>query len=206
MALLSAAEARAWLPSLTGPAEDTTIDTFISRMDGIIAEYLGFPPASTGAAPTADSATYTLYSDAGGYPVRVAEGGTVLRLPARPVTSVTSIHIDPLWEHGASTLVASTDYVIDGDAGEVRLKPTRTLGAFSTGPRVVKVVCVAGYSTTPGWLEEAAGLTFRHAWGRRHTGSAPEVAQGDATVRVSVADIPPDAREILDPHRILWSP
>ena len=90
MALTSAANVAAMAPNLT--ASEAVLSALIDRAGVALARHCGYPAASPGAAPTLESATYTLFS--GGYQVR-RQSGRVLVVEPYPVTSITSIHDDP---------------------------------------------------------------------------------------------------------------
>lgn len=86
MALITAAEARGYIPDMTGTAEDTALDTIIARVGEQFAHLCGFPPASAGGSPTMESAAYTRY-----YDPRRAITDDVVRLGIWPVTALSSI-------------------------------------------------------------------------------------------------------------------
>jgi hypothetical protein len=196
MALLTAAQARVYIPGITS-AEDTNLDAIILRVGAAIARYLGYPAASAGVSPTIESTTYTLYSGAGELGVVVSQDGTALLTAPRPITAITSIHDDPDQGYGASYLVASTDYTYDALDGVVRLLPTATHGAFSSAPYAVKLVVVAGYATVPADIIEAAALTVAHRWRqKKQPGASENAPEADGV------GIPPAARALLAPYRI----
>jgi len=69
-------------------------------------------------------------------------GRDILLLPQFPLNSVLSVHIDTSRVFGDSTLTPATDYMIDRDAGLIRLFS----GTFPRGYGVVKISYNAGYS------------------------------------------------------------
>lgn len=80
------------------------------------------------------TATHTDYFD--------GNGTDTLFLNQRPVSSITSIHIDDGRSFGASTQISSSAIVLYDDEGYVRLDGD----IFSRGIRNIKVIYVAGYS------------------------------------------------------------
>ena len=205
MALITAAEARLFLRELSGTGEDTNIDQLIVFADAAIANYLGFPPVSAGGQATIESATYTEYLDG-----PTLERVSVVQLPLRPVTSITTIHDDPDWAYGAGDLVASTDYTLIGRTGKVALVPTGS-HAWSTAYRSIKVVFVAGFTTIPEEIKLATKMLVKHWWGMRHnltyssmssqgsTVTSPTYAAGGAVGMT----LPRPVKQLLNPYRLL---
>jgi hypothetical protein len=98
------------------------------------------------------SATYTEYYD--------GRGENELFLDKYPVTSITEINDDSDWTWATSTVIPSASY---------RIADERSVyydGIFSTGRQSIKITYVAGYSTTPEDLLQAAieevGRKFKH--------------------------------------------
>jgi len=183
VALITAAQARAYLPDLTGTGEDSALDVVIARAGEILARLCGFPPATVGAAPTMESASYTRYYD----PAR-AIYANALRLGIYPVTAVASVYDDTDETYGSNAEVTTDDYRLVGDIGTIRLKPTGTHAWSTTGARTIKVAFTAGYASTPPVLAHACALLTRDLWAGRHTaqpaGSSPT---GNAQVSREVA-------------------
>ena len=116
MALMTAAEARGYLPNIQGTAIDSELVTLIARFDAVAAQWCGFPdsPGGTvGAVQTLESASYVLYLD-GPDP----GDSSLLWLGVWPVTAIGSIYSDPIREYGSDTLVASSDYTLFGAQGK----------------------------------------------------------------------------------------
>lgn len=193
MALITAAEARVMIPALTATGADTDLGTLITRADAAIAHYCGLPAASATAAPTLESTTYTEYHDG-----PAADEPRALALGVRHVSAVTSIHIDPLWSYGASTLVDSANYSLDGLAGRVRLLPTSSTG-WTPGYRAIKVVYVAGFTSgnAPADLKQAAALLVAHWWRLRSgvSRSSTSGQTGGASLRDEV--LPAAVRQLV---------
>lgn len=197
MALTSTANVAAMAPNLT--ASEAVLSALITRAGVAIARHCGYPPASAGAAPTMESATYTLYS---GYPTLRRQDGRTLIVEPYPVTSITSIHDDPDEEYGSSELVASSDYVQRGDHAEIIiLKIDATHGGWSRGTRAVKCVFVAGFTSIPGDLETAAIEYVLHLLNLRDRRGVSNVSTPDG-LNTSYRDetIPAHVAQLLEPY------
>lgn len=119
-------------------AHDTELARLILTVDNFVAEYCG--------RTFEQSVTTTEYHS-------TTWGQRTLLLRRPPIQSIASVHDDPLRAYGASTLRASTSYVIDdANAGIVRLDGA----SFGQGIQNVKVIYSGGYSTIPLSLEQAA--------------------------------------------------
>ena len=207
MALISAAEARVYLPGLSGTGADTQLATLITRADQAMAAWCGFEAATAGGAPTLEDVTFTEF-----YP---GPGGRLLQLRHWPIVSITSIEDDPTEAFDGSTyLVASTDY--DGpltvqrkNRGQVWLETTATHGAWSntkeSGTEPVKAVYVAGWATVPEVLKQAAVLQVVHWWHQRaFVGRESVTVQGAGTVQPGPdGGLLPEVKQLLRPFRVL---
>jgi len=171
MAILSAAEARVYIPTLTGSAEDTLLDTLIGRAEALAGVYCGFPAETSGNSISIELATYTHYSGIGAAPVEIVRSGQALRVPVSPIGAVTSIHDDRdgSWDYDSGDLVSAADYVILKDDGLILLTQDSAHGGFSSGVRNIKVVYTAGWATAAPGLKEAIGLTLKYVFERRKT-------------------------------------
>ncbi len=76
-----------------------------------------------------------------------------------PITSVTTLHNDTGRSFGSGSLIASTQYEVEKERGTIIMTETILI----TGRRVAKVVYVAGYSTIPPDLANAA-MTLAAYW------------------------------------------
>jgi len=165
--LCSVADAKERIRGLTTSAEDGRLTTLCQAASTAIARLCGYP----GQSPSMEATTYTAYlsgpSDA---------DGRVIRLPVRPVVSVTSVYDDPDWEWGSSTLVASTDYAVDTGDGTITLGPDG--GTWSREPRAIKVTYVAGFSVVPYDLKLAAAVLVHHWWTQLDTQGGPAADSG----------------------------
>jgi len=188
MALITAAEARAMIPGLSGTGEDTLLDTLIAEAGGLIAELCAVPPASVGGAPSLESTTYTLYGGDGATLER-GEDGAYIALHVPPVSSVTSIYDSTLWDYGSGDLVSSSDYVLDGANSRILTAPNGSHSWTNTG-RGLRVICVAGYATVPAALKYACAELVSHLWTLRYVGQAVSVSGGGASIQLPDGAIP----------------
>lgn len=164
MALLTPDEVALRLPKLGAASSDDTarLTAIIAAFGEAIARRCGYPPATVGASPTMESASYTRYL--------TGRGGRDLTLEPWPVTAIASITDDTTRDFtDASYLVAASDYtLVDGDRGLVVLKSTSTHGAWSCGVRrAIKAVFTAGFVTVPPALKELAIRACIAAWHRK---------------------------------------
>jgi hypothetical protein len=197
VALITAAEARLHIPELTGTGEDTNLDTVIGRVGAIFAAWCGYPPSSTGGAPSMESASYTRYYD--------GPGGRDLILDVWPVTAITSIYDDPTRDWTSSSyLVSSSDYaIVDGERGQVLLKSTASWGAWGKAEKSIKVAFTAGFTTVPADIKQAAALAVRHVWGLRRNQGKENVSEGGISISLRDEDALPDVvQQILSMRRL----
>ncbi len=205
IALITAAEARLGLPGLSGTGVDTELDTVILRASELISRFCRFPEEA-GDSPSMGNRTYTHYLTGPS-----ALEPRKLILPVRPVVSITSIEDDATWTFdGSSFLVASTDY--DGGlikpSGEVWLEPSAS-HAWSTGPRNIKVVYVAGHGAAtaniPELLKQAAVIVTKYLWDHPGMQGRSAVSRGGASATKDPAPVrlPLAAREALSQYRLV---
>lgn len=201
MALLTAAEVRSYhLLGVTSTNEDSDLDVLIGRAGVMVAEHLGWPPVNAAGEASIESATYTFYSGEGAGYARVLDART-LQLPVAPVTSITSIHDDPQWDYDSSDLIDSGDYVLDGLNGNVWLRSDASDYFSPSAPRAVKIVCVAGYTTIPGDIKQAAGMLVRQMWDLRKNQGRQSVSIGQNNANFErPSRIPSMVKELLAPY------
>jgi hypothetical protein len=197
MAIITASEARQYIPGITGTAQDTDIDKLIARAGAAIAAFLGFPTVDGAEDPTVEQATYTEFYD--GSPTET------LTLGIFPVISVTSVHDDPDRVYGADTLVATNDYEIDKRAGKLILTPTAALNGWTRRRRAQKVVFVAGWAsgTIDRRIVETCIEEVAVRWRRRPSTGLTSVSggKGSASVRDPSALLP-ESEERLSALRL----
>lgn len=201
MALITQDQLKARMPQYTGTALDTTHTILVDRADSLMAYYCGFPFADGAVRPTLTDQTYTLYID-GPHPFQHRK----LDLGIRPIVSITSIHQSSDWDYGAADLVDSGDYVLDSETGEVWIKPDAA-EAWQSGPRRIKVVCVAGYADPlddahP--LVEMCALTVQHLIDRPQVQGRTNVGASGTTLTLNDLNklIPEAVRHALAPMQL----
>lgn len=167
----------------------------------IIARWCGYPPASAGAAPTMEPATYTLYSQTNQV---IVKSGRELVVEPYPVTSITSIHDDPDEEYTAADLVVSTDYLQRGLHGEIiRLKADSLHGGWSHSQNAIKIVCQAGFSSIPDDLEHAATELVLHMYNLRSRRGVSATSSPDGlNVSYRTEEIPDHVKQLLCQYRL----
>lgn len=164
MALISASQFREHYPQLSGTGEDTLLDKLIARADQLMAAFCAHP-LTDGNIHTLEAATYTRY-------LRPRhDDDRVIDLPHPLATAITTAHVDENWAYGASTLIPSTDYVLDTARRELWRKPTATGLPWSRSKRANKIVFVAGIVAAAAAPEFVAIAAFaaRHLLDLDHT-------------------------------------
>ncbi len=168
--LVTAAEARLQIPELSGTAEDTNLETLITRVGAAFARYCGYP----GSSPTMESTSYARYYD--------GPGGRDLVLDVWPIVSISSIYDDTTLDFTDSQyLVSSSDYVVV-NGRIVRLKNTSTHGAWSEGAGQIKVSFTAGYATVPDDLKQLVIMAVKHWFDLRRIQGKSNTSQGGVSV------------------------
>lgn len=200
MALMSAADVRTgYIRTLTGTAEDAKIVTLVSRFDGLAAEWCGLPYPDSTTLPTFEAAAYTLY------PEPSLLDGRVLPLGFWPVVSVTSVHIDPDRDYGATDAVSASDYDTDKARGELILRPDAT-DAWSTALRANRVIISGGYSAVPGALAHACGMQVAHWFKHPEAISATSSSAHGKSIQLNPYELLPAVREALTPFQVAAIP
>ena len=194
MAVVTAAEVRDYLPTLSGTGDDTLITTLISRFDSAAAAYLGFIRRSDGA-ESIESGTYVEYLD--------GPGGRDLTTTVKPIISITSIYDDPDLDYTDSAdLIAASDYTLYKDEGRIILDYNATDASWSVGYRHIKITYVAGFASIPNQIKHAACLQVAHWYqGRSHIGRTNLSSQGQ-TVSLNTLELLPEVKQALMPYRV----
>ena len=195
MALITTSEAKEYIPTLAGTADDSLLSSLIARFDQLAAAFCCYIPQQSGAL-SLESGTYLEILD--------GPGGKYLYLSAKPATAIASIYDDPDLEYGSDDLIAASDYVLHDLEGLVILKNDASDGTFSENARAIKVTYTAGYTggTMPGAIKHAACLQVAHWYGARaHIGRTNVSAQGQ-TAALSTLELLPETREALKPYRL----
>jgi len=196
MAVVTAAEVRAYIPTLTGSTDDTLLVTLVSRFDALASAVMGYPNQSSGAL-SIESGTYVEYLD--------GPGGRELALTVKPVTAIASVYDDPDLDYTDSAdLISSDDYTLYGIEGRVILDYNATDTAWSVGRRHIKVTYTGGYSggTMPNAIKHAACLQVAHWYqSRAHIGRT-NLSSGGQTVALKTLELLPEVKEALRPYRL----
>ena len=193
MAIMTAAEARLYVRTISGTGEDTTLNTLISRADASMAAAIGLPPPTAGGIPTLEDTAHTFYL--------TGEGGQELRIPYSPIRSITSIHDSDDRAYGSADLVDSSDYELFGLEGIVRLKDDSTHGYWTTVHRGIKAVAVIGWTSIPEDIKHAAGLQVAYWFKNRDHIGYTSVNQGGGTIQIQQMGLLPEVRQMLRPYR-----
>lgn len=175
MALISAVQFRQHYPQLEGTDEDATLDLFIGRADGLMADYTGFPVPDGAQGRTLEQATYTVHPTG-----PVLGRPKALCLGIFPIVSVTSV------DANGTALVEGVDYEVDPDAGILWLLPGASISAWPVGDRVNEVVVEAGFAApTPPALVAITVAAVRHLWDLRNVQGVSAYGRGgDSATRV----------------------
>ena len=200
MAIVDASTARDYIPTLTGTAADSLIDTLIGRFDAAAAAYMGFPKQDDGTV-SVEVGTYTEYLDGG----IEAPDGRELMLMVRPVVSVTSLFDDPEQHYDdTADQIAADNFIVYDIQGRIVLRTDKTDSQFSGVRRAVRVIYTAGYSTStmPQAIKHACCLQVAHWFqARAHIGKTNVSSSGQTAGLMSLALLP-EVKEALQPFRL----
>ena len=149
--LITAAEARVYIPARTGTGDDATvIEPLIKRAGHLMAARCGYP----GEAPTMESATYVLDL--------AARDSRDLDLEVYPVASVTSAYVDSTGDYeGQEETVTVADIGIR--RGRVARLLSSSSSSWSTSPSGNRITFVAGFggsSTLNGAISSTSATTI----------------------------------------------
>lgn len=134
---------------------------------------------------------------AGAYTEVFDGGGSTVVLRNPPVASITSVKESETGDFASATAIPAADYVVDADAGTLRLR-TRT---FVVGFGTVQVVYAGGFDEIPNTLKEAAILWASYWMGRRRTAGLQSQTVGGVTSSWQSGGVPAEVRELLDRYR-----
>jgi len=120
-----------------------------------------------------------------------------------PIVSVSTnigIYVDTSRSYSTSTVVSSSNIIIDSEEGKIRLANT----SFSAGAHSIKIVYTAGYSTTtmPEDLKYAAkemGRFYLNREGSNRVGIRSEGGEGGSVTYET--DMPWSVKQVLDMYR-----
>jgi hypothetical protein len=196
MSLTTIATLKEYLPELTGTTADTELTNLLNRVEAIVALHLGFPVYDGGTLRSLARKTYTIYLDGPMY-----SRADVLQLPIRPVVSVTSLHSDIDRVYGSDSLLAGSEYELDGQNGRVILKPLVATNGFDKGFRAIKVVVTAGFDSMPTDLEHAVCVYASALHRSKSSQGKRSISQRDTTTAFDPRTLPIEVKQILYPYR-----
>lgn len=126
-------------------------------------------------------------------------GRSKIRLRDWPVITLTSVHEDSESLFPGSTLVPSTDYIVDKRLGVI----VRPYGvAWLRYDQSVKVIYRPGYTTTPADVEQACIELVVGKWLRRRNEGVASKSLGDGSVAYfSASEITRDIARVLDLYK-----
>jgi hypothetical protein len=196
MSLVTTDLLKEYLPEVTGTGANTELQNLLDRVESAIARWLGFPLPDGSNTATLSVSTYTVYVDQ-----YWKDDLTVLQLPLRPVSTITSVHSDPDRKYGSDTSLASDEYEIDKQLGLLIIKPDANTVGFSKGYRSNKVVGTFGYTLFHKDIVHAVCVYAAHL--QRAKGNQGKKSQSirNATTTYSPNTIPPEVKEVLYPYR-----
>jgi len=178
VALVSTTSMNSYLGITTSSTEESECDLLINSASRLAAEFCGRGIDDNGVSRFL-STSRTEYYD--------GDGSDTLNVLAYPLTTVTSIYVDPDRDYGTNELVDSDDYVSYKASGVVR-----TDGAlFATGNKSIKITYTGGYTDAPADLQQAIKELVAF-WYKRNTDKrvgVTSVSVGDKSVSYE-ADMP----------------
>ena len=200
MAVVDASTVRDYLPTLSGTASDSLIDTMVIRFDAMAASYLGFPKQSDGSV-SVEVGTYHDYFTG---PID-GRDGRELELTVRPIVSVTSIFDDADQHYDDTTdQIAADNFIVYGIEGRIVLRNDKEDSSFSSARRSIRVIYTAGYSssTMPKAIQHAACIQVAHWYqARAHIGKT-NVSSAGQTAALSTLELLPEVKQALNPYRL----
>lgn len=111
-----------------------------------------------------------------------------------PISSITSIYVDPSWVFDSTSLIAATEYQIANES-EIRYK-----SIFPRGIGNIKITYVAGYAAIPSALEGACLQLVDYLYQQRSDRRAGISQKSKNQENVSfIIDMPPVIKTLLEP-------
>lgn len=195
MALATAAQIRA--ATRINAANDSLLDTLVTRVDAAFARYCGHPKPDAGGY-TMEAATYTTFP--GRYDLGIGKDARIAVIPAPPILSVTSVHIDPDQNYTASTLLAASEYVADGRTVELLNDATYS---WSHHPRANRVKVSAGHTIADHEvLTQAAIIQVAHWLSNTASAGSSNISTAGQSRPVAPLGLLPEVKELLWDYRI----
>ena len=194
MSLVNASVLREYLPEVQGTGLDVTLTSLISRVEEMIARWLGFP----GISPVLDEATLTLFIDG-----PISTNSNLLQLPVKPLVSVASVHSDANLVFESSTEIATGNLILDLELSQLIIKPTASSRGFVSAHRGNKVVANFGYSTgsPPDDLVHAICVWASQLQRQKQTLGKLSIGQRGNSLTPAKPQMPEEVKEILRPFR-----
>jgi len=121
-----------------------------------------------------------------------------LYVKAYPITTVTSLYVDPDRDYGSSTLIASDDYSVYNNEGTIKTDGNLLAG----GRKSVKLTYTGGYTTIPADLQNAVKELVMF-WYKRNTDKRVGVSNisiGDKSITYE-KDIPESVMSVFKRYR-----
>lgn len=201
MAIVDNALLKEYLPEIQGAGIDAELTALISRVETAIARYLSFPEvtqSSTVMGPTLDSHAYTFHLDGPQY-----MNPSVLQLPVKPVTAITSIHSDPDRQYGSDTLIDASTYTFNKHNGQVFLDPVTAINVFDRSFRAIKAVVTAGFTsaTAPHDLKHAICVWASQLQRNKGAQGRNSISNRGGSISASAKSMPEEVKELLFPFR-----
>lgn len=174
-------------------SSDDLLKTFINEISALIENYCNRKFIAQ---------TYTEIKDGG--------GTRELFFFQWPVTSITSLHIDPSRVFDSSTLIDSSDYAMETNEAGENYSLVYYKGTFPLGKHIIKLIYTAGYAdiaSVPADLQLATKRTIAFYWKQQQNQDFTETnkSKGDENITL-IQGIPENAIQILEYYKRLDMP
>lgn len=126
------------------------------------------------------------------------DGSDTLYVKAYPITTVTSLYVDPDRDYGSSTLIDTDDYSVYENEGTIKTDGNLLAG----GRKSVKLTYTGGYTTIPEDLQHAVKELVMF-WYKRNTDKrvgVTSVSIGDKSITYE-KDIPESVMSVFKRYR-----
>lgn len=178
VALVTTTSMNSYLGIAAGSTEEEEVDLLINAASTMAADYCARGLDDNGVSRFLSTARTEYYD---------GDGTDTLHVLAYPISTVSTIYVDPDRDYASSDLLDSDDYVYYAMKGTV----VTDGDIFSTGPKSVKITYTGGYTAVPYDLQHAVKelVTF---WYKRNTDKrvgVTSVSVGDKSISYE-QDIP----------------
>lgn len=216
MALLSVSTLRTrHLPEVLDTDSNATsvLTALLAAAEDLAAAEIGYPAAPSAAGGALVAATWA--SRAYVFHLAGSSDGERLVLPVAPVTAISSVVLseDADWFDDGSLppdaeVVASTDYRKELLKNGCRLwvRASGDLGAWSSAPQSVRVICTAGYANEAALPPGVADAVYRWCadlYQQRRVRVEESVSQNGTSQTLRALGIPADVKATLLPYTLL---